>query len=268
VLLINTWPLTGIQKRFNHPIYSCPYRDSTIAILKTNEQLWDVYQPKPFKMKKLALLLTVSVLFFTSCKSKWEKGIDQYADNLKKREDVRWKKVIDAINANPGKYDSLAAQLGLKFDSQKKILTDSIKPAFASWYISNYRKSIPITTTADSIALDSTESVWVDREVIAAFAKSIADGTNDIDGMRIYFAKYPSKIQISIDPKIDPENADRNTLIFVATKNKADYYDEGSIENGLFIYDYNSLCPRRCEGNILGEHSKRLHLTADTSKTK
>ncbi len=109
-----------------------------------------------------------------------------------------------------------------------------------------------------------TESIWIDKTAILDFAKTLLSN-DSIDGIRVYMAQYPDNAS-SIDAGIDVSNNGRKTIIFTATRLMPDGSKHVDIclpkphtmalgfgpTDGLYVYDYNSLCPDDCSGATLG----------------
>lgn len=219
-------------------------------------------------MRNLFSVIILGSLVFASCTNRTVNqpgatGCDKLkmaADSFEKRQAARWENVKSYLTGHPEVADSLFKIMNVTADKRPGILSMPMDSAFAYWFIENFRKYQQPEQTSSGETIPVTENVWVDREAILTFANTIVEGGNDIDGIRIYYAKYPSKVLCSIDPNLDPEEVhDRQHLIMVATKKVGDehhdYFEaKGSSSKGLYIYDYNSLCPSICKGARLGAH--------------
>ena len=223
-------------------------------------------------MKHLFLLFAItSVVAFSFCacggsNSKDKALIDKLDDavnQMKEREDTRWKAVAEKLS----KDTNLANQL-LTFAPGKNFVFDSTQPVevlVAKAYIDLYRNDTPPKPSSgptSTLSVKRTESVWIDKRAILAFARTIL--TNDsIDGIRVYFAKYPANAP-EVDAGLDASCNNRTTIIFTATGLMPDgrkHVDKflpkprGATKgpmDGLYVYDYNSLCPDSCSGGTLG----------------
>jgi hypothetical protein len=188
------------------------------------------------------------------------KVLDEATARFRNREIKKWartKAYLDSVGQQ--NWDSLSSNAYFK----DKILTGEIEEAYASWYISNYRtQTVPDLEGGNPVPV--TEAVWVDRDAILDLAQTLINDPDHVDGIRIYFAKYPSERQIILDPALDPKEFSRKALVFVPTKDSLvgaehyhrDYFKLGHPGDGIYIYDYNSLCPTKCTGAILGDHQK------------
>jgi len=217
-------------------------------------------------MRKVLLLGAISILAISSCTSNNNdklKLLETASANFEKSQKERWDGVKNYLEKNPGVTDSLFGNKNFAGYNQKDFLTGPMDSAFAHWYIRNYKESQKPTIDVNGKEVPVTESIWIDRNAILEFAKTILDGQDDIDGIRVYFAKYPPEFECSIDPNLRTTAAlvhDRNTVVMVATKNggtdiHSDYFEPmGTSSRGLYIYDYNSLCPTVCQRATLGDH--------------
>lgn len=137
---------------------------------------------------------------------------------------------------------------------------DVTKPVdfnLARLYVSHYKEQHRVTP--GNVASESrTEAVWVDREAIEAFMYTLMNDKT-LTGIRFYYSQYTPKVSTE-DPRVSAEYNGRQMLIFVATKDSAgghyDYFrsTDGKRSDGLYIYDYNSLCPNDCKGATIGLH--------------
>ncbi|MFI5451167.1 hypothetical protein ACHMWN_03330 [Pedobacter sp. UC225_61] len=96
-----------------------------------------------------------------------------------------------------------------------------------------------------------TRSVWFSIQQMQGLINRIANEP-DADGVRIYFGKYTKAVIDNVnsnlpqgEPKIPSNYVDRNTVIFVSTKNTNGIPMRDYVENALFSEPQNrgALCP-------------------------
>lgn len=106
------------------------------------------------------------------------------------------------------------------------------------------------STTNPGRVVNNTKSVWVDKNAILAFANSLIKN-DSLNGIRFYFAVYDDNASMH-DPKLPAYSEGMRTLIFTATKipDTSNYFHTtGKYSDGLYIFDYNSLCPNVCNNS-------------------
>lgn len=108
-------------------------------------------------------------------------------------------------------------------------MSAQISAAKAKEYIQNYRKGLPD---------GSLKSVFVDKSFIEAILS--LDETHQLDGVRIYLAKY------SEDDEKGRFVVDTETMIIVPTESGI-VGAERDIDSAY--YDYNHLCPPYCDND-------------------
>ena len=100
---------------------------------------------------------------------------------------------------------------------------------------------------------DKTRAVWFSLDAIAGI-QALIQGSNG-DGVRIYFGKYPSVVDIPGTP--DPAYKGKVTLVFIPTVTGPDGSHNdifppvapgtmGVLDGGGTGYDHGSLCPPNC----------------------
>lgn len=216
-------------------------------------------------MKKSKLLFSICILLISSllisC-DKYEKKLNQSYNNFSKRQSDRIKK----INLPDSFYSKYLLKNGYKKEEFVKFTEPMKNEALARAYIEFFKKTAATQTMMRDgipVPVDNTESIWIDKETIKAFAKELMDDSK-LDGIRIYYSRYLDVANV-LDPQLSEEQNSRQTLILVATQNKIngsqiyheDYYKMPNDQTtSLYIYDYNSLCPpnNNCVGAKLGGH--------------
>ena len=100
-------------------------------------------------------------------------------------------------------------------------------PAAKAWeFINNYRRNLPA---------GSLKSAWLNRDIIDACIA--LNETNQLDGIRVYPAKY------SEDDPGGKYSKDADTIILVLTENSL--ANEGKNIDTAF-FDYSQICPPHC----------------------
>jgi len=104
---------------------------------------------------------------------------------------------------------------------------------------------------------DKTRAVWFSLDAITDIQALIQESSGD--GIRIYFGKYPSDVDLPDTP--DPAYKGKVTLVFIPTVTGADgsHNDvfppvapdgtvalEATLDDGGSGYDHGSLCPPNC----------------------
>ena len=174
------------------------------------------------------------------------------AANLSQKQQARQNAIRTKIENNPTLYEALSPKFAPSFNS------DSILPILAQLYITEYMSRHPKELDVDhgggTIKVPTTENVWVDKDVILYYAKKFIDDPT-FDGIRLYNAQYPMNAP-EIDSGLDSTTRGRHTIILTATKSDGNngHNDWYGAQSGVYIYDYNSLCPDKCAGAKLGGH--------------
>jgi hypothetical protein len=200
---------------------------------------------------------------------------------MKEQEDNRWNAVLKKIRQDPALLNQLEA-LAPKdeytkefingFKANANFIADSTARCeilIAQAYINQFKGNNPPTELSNimgqsGLTVKRTESVWIERKAILNFANTFIKD-DSIDGIRLYFAQYLDNAS-SVDAGIDPGNNGRKTIVFTATRlmpdgrHHVDYYKpkpksqakDDTTDDGMYVYDYNSLCPDSCSGATLG----------------
>ena len=96
----------------------------------------------------------------------------------------------------------------------------------------------------------NTKSLWIEKSAILAFANSLIRA-DSLNGIRVYFAQYDDDASIH-DPTLPKKFNGMRTIIFMATKTRDTsncFHPNKKYTDGLYIYDYNSLCPDVCNNS-------------------
>ena len=218
-----------------------------------------------------AVSLIMLYVIFTSCDSTLKK-IKAESTAFKKEQAEKWaakneklKKdttILQLLQNNPSLLKSFFKQQTDKDNFLKtkslNMYTGPMDIALAHKYSIEYQtfynktesRVIPIEGRKE---IPRTKSLWVDKRVIYSFIETFLNDSN-LDGIRIYEAKYNIDAA-DRDAGVDRSSIGKNTVFFVATSkdgnNHKDTYFSfpGSpTSTGLYIYDYNSLCPDICLG--------------------
>jgi hypothetical protein len=224
-------------------------------------------------MEKLLFAL-FCVIFFASCGNKSEgstKGtttatatidcnkMKEEAKAFEAQQAARWAAVKENFKKDSSKYGGVQAWYNKWNNKYVPFLTGEMDQIFAQYYITEFKANMPETERKTiggrEVDVKRTESVWVERAAILAFAQQLATNA-DIDGIRLYFAQYPTNAH-ELDPKLLAEVDGRRTILFTLTKpdganHKDFFYRPGTGTAGIYIYDYNGLCPDICIGATLG----------------
>lgn len=202
-------------------------------------------------------------LFFPSCcENKYETDLKASSKKFLKKQSEKFEK----INLNDPAFFPILKELGIADSNLQKDFSGPIKnELLAKAYIAYCNNSRPpsLTRVVEGVPtpVDHTKSVWIDKEVIKAFAQEMIDNS-EVDGIRVYYARYLD-FATNLDQDVDKRFNGRETLIFVATTPQnngkftyhKDYYNiPEKAYSSLYIYDYNSLCPPldSCTGATLG----------------
>lgn len=97
---------------------------------------------------------------------------------------------------------------------------------------------------------EATKAVWFPKSVVTAFAKAFEENSN-LDGIRIYFAKYGSSQPAEVQNKLtmfilgtmaQGERTHRDTFLFEK---------EGKfVTLGIKNFNHGELCPITCDGSF------------------
>jgi hypothetical protein len=138
-------------------------------------------------MKKLLLIAIGATMLFVSC------------DKTGKKEQTA------NIDSSRLASDSVAADTSDAYEIDVKL---------ARKMVDNYSHVLQ-SQRGSSDAIVQTQTVWLCLKRLKALVKQLEEEEKagwGTDGLRIYFAKYPA------DYTANPAHKDRNTLVFVSTK--------------------------------------------------
>lgn len=164
------------------------------------------------------------------------KKLAAIAKEFSNSQKIKWEKIYDNYH---------------KLDKEKAI-TEPINYFIAKSYIKNHsdptlnQVSRPSSIDASNI-IYNTKSLWIDKNAILALANSLIV-SDTLNGIRVYFAQYDDNASVN-DPLLDKKYNGMQTIIFMATRtsdNANVFHRSGKYADGLYIYDYNSLCPDIC----------------------
>jgi len=138
------------------------------------------------------------------------------------------------------KYQKKALKAGMYVDNAH---VDSV--------IRTYKQERWVYNT-ERIGKEDSLSTWYSIEELEEFMETAKK--NGADGVKIYFAAYPKDF-----PK-QPEYAERQTVVLVATKQKQslegvqnkDVYVDGQAGPQILAYNAGQICPPWCGGKGVG----------------
>ncbi len=189
------------------------------------------------------------------------KKIKDSADIFYAAQKARWENVKKMMkNDSAGLYKAL---FGFEENAiAADLTTDKIAQMAAQYFIGEYMRhtaeNMMRNGPAGQVNIKRTNSVWIKKDAILSFANTLINDKS-IDGIRLYFAQYPLNGS-ELDSKLNKSVNGMKTIIFTATtptadgNNHVDYFPSQADGRGLYIYDYNSLCPDKCIGAVLGQN--------------
>lgn len=224
-------------------------------------------------MNSKLLLVLLSISFFLMSCDKTLKKIDSESKIFKDEQEKKWAS-NDKLNKDTAFIKLLSSDKSLQdlfFKNDEKAKQEFLKTSrftgpmdiglahrYSIEYQTFYATPESRPTPAGLKSVPATKSLWIDKKAIYTFVQTFLSNS-DLDGIRVYFAKY--NIDASErDALVNPENNGRNTVFFVVTQKDptdptkhTDFYKPSPTNrrtDGLYIYDYNSLCPKDCSGDF------------------
>ena len=138
-------------------------------------------------------------------------------------------------------------------NQQKKQLGGQlVGKAHVEELVSNYKKQRWIHNT-NRLGKEDSLSAWFNLEALEGFLELARE--QHADGIKIFFGVYPENFEKK------PEYSGRQTLVLVATKEKAD--PEGGVVNKeiyvqrdgqpeILAFNYSNICPPSCGSGLPG----------------